>query len=680
MKHEAMMQHESASHAGGAAAAPRRADHDAHSHHAHMVADFRRRFWISLALTVPILAISEHFWALMGLRPLISFAGDRYALFAFASIVYFYGGWPFLKGGGGEIAGRKPGMMLLIAVAISAAFFYSAAVTLGLAGAGFYWELATLVDVMLLGHWIEMRSVMGASGALGSLVRLLPSEAHRLRADGSTQDVTIDQLAPGDKVLVKPGERVPADAVIVAGVTSLDESMLTGESKPVEKGEGAEVIGGSVNGDGAITIEIRKTGRETYLAQVMDMVRRAQESRSRSQDLANRAAVWLTAIALGVGAATFAAWLAIAGDAEFAVTRAVTVMVIACPHALGLAVPLVVAVSTSLSASHGLLIRDRAAFERARNLQAVVFDKTGTLTEGRFGVSDVVPLGELAEEECLRLAAALESQSQHPIAKGVTRAAADRKLKLPAVSEFKNLTGRGAQARVDGREVLVVSLGYLREKGLAAADALIARLAERGKTVAYLVVEGKVAAAIALADVVRPESRAAVAELKRMGIRCMMLTGDSRAAAKTVAAELELDDFFAEVLPEEEAAKIREVQARGLTVSMVGDGVNDAPALTQSDLGIAIGAGTEVAIESADVVLVRSDPRDVAAIIGLARKTYRKMVQNLAWATGYNAFAIPLAAGVAAPWGIVLTPAFGAVLMSVSTVIVALNARLLGRP
>ncbi len=680
MKHEAMMQHESASHAGGAAGAPRRAAHDAHSHHAHMVADFRRRFWISLALTVPILAISEHFWALMGLRPLISFAGDRYALFAVASIVYFYGGWPFLKGAGGEIAGRKPGMMLLIAVAISAAFFYSAAVTFGLAGAGFYWELATLVDVMLLGHWIEMRSVMGASGALESLGRLLPSAAHRLRADGSTQDVTIDRLAPGDKVLVKPGERVPADAVIVAGVTSLDESMLTGESKPVEKGEGAEVIGGSVNGEGAITIEIRKTGRETYLAQVMDMVRRAQESRSRSQDLANRAAVWLTAIALGVGAATFIAWLAIAGDFEFAVARGVTVMVIACPHALGLAVPLVVAVSTSLSASHGLLIRDRAAFERARNLQAVVFDKTGTLTEGRFGVSDVVPLGELAEEECLRLAAALESQSQHPIAKGVTRAAADRKLKLPAVSEFKNLTGRGAQARVDGREVLVVSLGYLREKGLAAADALIARLAERGKTVAYLVVEGKVAAAIALADVVRPESRAAVAELKRMGIRCMMLTGDSRAAAKTVAAELELDDFFAEVLPEEKAAKIREVQGRGLTVSMVGDGVNDAPALTQSDLGIAIGAGTEVAIESADVVLVRSDPRDVAAIIGLARKTYRKMVQNLAWATGYNAFAIPLAAGVAAPWGIVLTPAFGAVLMSVSTVIVAINARLLGRP
>jgi len=673
------MTHQHASHAQGTAGAPAHGGHNAHSHHARMVADFRRRFWVSLALTIPILAISEHFWALVGLRPPLSFSGDRYVLFAFAAVVYFYGGWPFLKGAGDEIGGRKPGMMLLIAVAISAAFFYSAAVTFGLTGTGFYWELATLIDVMLLGHWIEMRSVMGASGALEALVRLLPSEAHRLEADGSIEDVTIDQLAAGDKVLVKPGERVPTDGVIVSGATSLDESMLTGESKPVEKGEGAEVIGGSVNGEGAITLEIRKTGGETYLAQVMDMVRRAQESRSRSQDLANRAAVWLTAIALGVGAVTFVAWLLIAGDLQFAITRAVTVMVIACPHALGLAVPLVVAVSTSLSASHGLLIRDRAAFERARNLQAVVFDKTGTLTEGRFGVSDIVPLGEIAEEECLRLAAALESQSEHPIAKGVTRAAEERKLKLRSVSEFKNLTGRGAQARVDGHEVLVVSPGYVREKGLAGEDARLAKLAEQGKTVVYLVVDGSVAAALALADIVRSESRAAVAQLKGMGIQCMMLTGDSRAVAKTVAGELGLDDFFAEVLPEEKAAKIKEVQGRGLTVAMVGDGVNDAPALTQSDLGIAIGAGTDVAIESADIVLVRSDPRDVAAILELARKTYGKMVQNLAWATGYNAFAIPLAAGVAAAWGIVLTPAFGAVLMSVSTVIVAINARLLGR-
>lgn len=644
-----------------------------------MVADFRRRFRVSLALTVPILALSEHFWGLFGLAAPVAFPGARYALFACAAAVYFYGGSPFLEGAGREIAGRKPGMMLLIAVAISAAFFYSVAITFGLAGMGFYWELATLIDIMLLGHWIEMRSVMGASGALEALVRLLPAAAHRLKADGSAEDVAIAALTPGDKVLVRPGERVPTDGVIVAGATSLDESMLTGESKPVEKDEGAEVIGGSVNGEGAITLEIRKTGGETYLAQVMDMVRRAQESRSRSQNLANRAAVWLTVIAIGVGAATFIAWLAIAGDFEFAIARAVTVMVIACPHALGLAVPLVVAVSTSLSASHGLLIRDRAAFERARDLQAVVFDKTGTLTEGRFGVSDIVPLGDLPEEECLRLAAALESQSEHPIAKGVTRAAEERRLKRAAVSGFRNLTGRGAQARVDGREVLVVSPGYVREKGLVSDDARINRLAAQGKTVVFLIVDGSAAAAIALADVVRVESRAAVAELKRMGIQCMMLTGDSRAVARTVAAELELDDYFAEVLPEEKAAKIREVQRRGLTVAMVGDGVNDAPALTQSDLGIAIGAGTDVAIESADIVLVRSDPRDVAAILGLARKTYGKMVQNLVWATGYNAFAIPLAAGVASAWGVVLTPAFGAVLMSVSTVIVAINARLLGR-
>ena len=655
------------------------AGHGAHDHHAHMVADFRRRFWISLALTIPILAISRHFWGLLGLHPAISFPGDRYVLFACASAIYLYGGWPFLTGAANEIGKRKPGMMLLIAVAITAAYVYSSAVTFGLSGTGFYWELATLIDVMLLGHWIEMRSVMGASGALEALVRLLPSEAHRLKSDGSTEDVPIDALAGGDRVLVKPGERVPTDGVIVSGATSLDESMLTGESKPVEKGEGAEVIGGAVNGEGAITIEIRKTGGETYLAQVMDMVRRAQESRSRSQDLANRAAVWLTAIAISVGVATLAAWLALGRDFEFAIARAVTVMVIACPHALGLAVPLVVAVSTSLSASHGLLIRDRAAFERARNLQAVVFDKTGTLTEGRFGVSDVVPFGELAEAECLRLAAALESQSEHPIAKGVTRAAAERKLQVPQASDFKNLTGRGAQARVEGKEVLVVSPGYIREKGLAVNDDRLEKLAEQGKTVVYLVVDGKAAAAIGLADVVRPESRAAVEQLKRMEIQCMMLTGDSRAVAGAVAKELGLDDYFAEVLPEDKAAKIKEVQGRGLTVAMVGDGVNDAPALTQSDLGIAIGAGTDVAIESADVVLVRSDPRDVAAILGLARLTYRKMVQNLIWATGYNAFAIPLAAGVAAAWGVVLTPAAGAVLMSVSTVIVAINARLLGR-
>ena len=644
-----------------------------------MVADFRRRFWISLVLTIPILAISPGLWALFGLAPPVAFAGDAWVLFACSSAVYVYGGWPFLAGFADELGRRQPGMMTLIAVAITTAYVYSAAVTFGFPGMGFYWELATLIDIMLLGHWIEMRSVMGASGALEALVRLLPAEAHRLKADGSTEDVGVDQLKAGDRVLVKPGERVPTDGAIVDGRTSLDESMLTGESRPVDKGEGAEVIGGSVNGEGAITVEIRKTGGETYLAQVMDMVRKAQESRSRSQDLANRAAVWLTAIAISVGVATFVTWVLIGHDVQYAIARAVTVMVIACPHALGLAVPLVVAVSTSLSASHGLLIRDRAAFERARNLQAVVFDKTGTLTEGRFGVSDVVPLGDLSEDECLRLAAALESRSEHPIAKGVLRAARERGIALPEVSEFRNLTGRGAQARVAGHEVMVVSPGFVREQGLEPREAQLEHLAEEGKTVVYLLVDGKPAAALGLADVVRPESRAAVERLKGMGLQCMMLTGDSHAVAKTVAAELGLDDYFAEVLPERKAAKIKEVQSRGLLVAMVGDGVNDAPALTQSDLGIAIGAGTEVAIESADIVLVKNDPRDVAAILGLARATYRKMVQNLAWATGYNSFAIPLAAGVAAAWGVTLSPAGGAVLMSASTVIVAINARLLGR-
>ncbi len=648
-------------------------------HHAHRVEDFRRRFGVSLALTLPILGLSAEFWHLLGLPPLLAFAGDHLALFALASIVYLYGGWPFLKGLAAELAGRQPGMMTLIGVAITTAWLYSTAVVFGLPGMGFYWELATLIDVMLLGHWIEMRSVMGASGALEALVRLLPAEAHRLRGDGTIEDVPQEALRPGDRVLVRPGERVPTDGVIVSGRSSMDESMLTGESRPVERREGAEVIGGSVNGEGALTIEIRKTGGETYLAQVMDMVRRAQASRSRSQDLANRAALWLTVMALGGGTLTLLAWIGLGRDLAFAIERAVTVMVITCPHALGLAVPLVVAISTSLAASHGLLIRDRSAFEQARNLGAVVFDKTGTLTEGRFGVSEVVPLGDLDETSCLRLAAALENPSEHPIARGITRAARERGIAWPEATGFRNLTGQGAEAVVEGRKVAVAGAGYLREAAVQIAHPRVQALAAEGKTVVFLLVDGHPLAAIALADVVRPESREAVAALKRMGIRCLMLTGDSRTVAKEVADGLGLDEFFAEVLPEQKAAKIREVQARGLRVAMVGDGVNDAPALVQSDLGIAVGAGTEVAIESADIVLVRSDPRDVVAILGLARATYAKMVQNLLWATGYNVVAIPLAAGVAAAWGLLLSPAVGAVLMSLSTVIVAINARLLGR-
>jgi Cu2+-exporting ATPase len=479
---------------------------------------------------------------------------------------------------------------------------------------------------------------------------------------------------------VKPGERIPTDGVVSEGRTTVDQALLTGESKPVERGPGEEVIGGAVNGEAAITLEVTRTGAETYLSQVIDMVRRAQETRSRTQDLANRAALWLTIVAIAGGTLTLVTWLLLGRELHFAMERMVTVMVITCPHALGLAVPLVVAVSTALAAQRGLLIRDRAAFERARELNAIVFDKTGTLTEGRFGVTDVVPLGGATETAVLRLAAALESRSEHPIAAGIVRAAAERGVAYPAPAEFTAIPGKGAQGTVDGAQVQVVSPGFLRERGIEVSDGRAAQLAAQGKTVVYVLQDGRPVGAVALADMVREESREALRTLKAMGIKVFMLTGDSRAVAQTVAAELELDDYFAEVLPGEKAAKIEEVKRRGLTVAMVGDGVNDAPALVAADVGIAIGAGTDVAIESADIVLVRSDPRDVAGIVGLARATYRKMVQNLWWATGYNAVALPLAAGVLAGRGILLSPALGAVLMSVSTVIVAINARMLRGP
>lgn len=659
-------------------AEPSHAGHGGHDHGA-MIADFRRRFWVSLALTVPIVALSPMIQHWLGLREALGFPGSDYLLFALSSVVFFYGGWPFLEGLVAELRDRRPGMMTLISLAISVAYVYSSAVTFGLVGEMFFWELATLIDVMLLGHWIEMRSVLGASGALEALVRLLPATAHRLKPDGGTEEVPISALTAGDKVLVKPGEKVPIDGVILSGHSSFNESMLTGESRPVEKGEGREAVGGAINGEGAVTLEVRKTGDQTYLAQVIEMVREAQATRSRTQDLANRAASWLTWIAIGVGFSTLAIWLLIGGSFAFALERMVTVMVIACPHALGLAVPLVVAVSTKLTAQNGLLIRDRAAFERARDLNAVIFDKTGTLTEGRFGVSDVVARGGAKEAEVLAWAAALETQSQHPIAQGIVRAATERGIAPKRVDRFQSLTGRGAEAVVEGRDVKVVSPGYLREQGLDPDGDGIRRLAEQGKTVVHVLLDDKPIGAIALADVIRPESYEAVRRLKAMGIRSMMLTGDAKAVARTVAGELGLDDYFAEVLPDQKAAKIREVKARGLSVAMIGDGVNDAPALVESDLGIAIGAGTDVAIEAADVVLVRSNPMDVFAILALSRATYNKMVQNLLWATGYNAFAIPLAAGAAYSWGILLSPALGAAFMSLSTVIVAVNAQLLER-
>ncbi len=653
--------------------------HGGHDHHAHMVADFRRRFWVSLALTVPVLALAPLIQRLLGLEDVLAFPGDRFVQFAFATLVFGYGGWPFLKGFLAEVSKKRPGMMTLIALAISVAYGYSTIVVFGLAGEVFFWELATLIDVMLLGHWIEMRSVMGASRALEKLVELIPAEAHRLRDDSSTEDVPVPELRRGDLILVKPGERIPTDGIVESGRTSVNEAMLTGESVPVEKGEGDEVIGGSINGESAITVRVSRTGDETYLAQVVDMVRRAQESRSRTQDFADRAALWLTVIAITVGLGTLTTWLLLGQDFDFALGRMVTVMVITCPHALGLAIPLVVAVSTGLSATRGLLIRDRSAFERARALDAIVFDKTGTLTEGRFGVTDVVPLGRASDVEVLALAAALESRSEHPIAAGIVRAATERGIAYAAPRDFRAIPGKGAEATLDGRNVKVVSPGYLKEHGLRVADERIRALAEQGKTVVYVMADGSVVGAVALADVVRPESREALQRLKAMGMKIMMLTGDSEAVARWVATELDLDDFFAEVLPDQKAEVIRKVRSRGLTVAMTGDGVNDAPALVEADVGIAIGAGTDVAIESADIVLVRSDPRDVASLVELARATYRKVVQNLWWATGYNVVAIPLAAGVLMNAGILLSPAVGAGLMSLSTVIVAVNAQLLGR-
>ncbi|WP_292518711.1 copper-translocating P-type ATPase [Methanoculleus sp.] len=654
------------------------AEHHAKHHpgaHTHAMVDFRQRFIVSTILTIPILALSPIFQSALGFT--LVFPGSNLLLFLLATVVYFYGGYPFLNGILDEVRVRLPGMMTLIAVAITVAYVYSSAAVFGFVGGeGFFWELATLIDIMLLGHWIEMRSVLGASRALEELVRVMPSEAHRLR-NGSTEDVAVERLRVGDRVLIRPGEKVPVDGVVVDGVSTVNEAMLTGESAPVTRGPGDTVTGGSINGEGSLVAEMKKAGKETYLAQVVELVRTAQESRSRAQDLANRAAFYLVVIALSVGFITLVAWLLLGQGPGFAIERAATVMVITCPHALGLAVPLVVAVSTALAAQSGLLIRERQAFERARDVQAVVFDKTGTLTEGRFGVTDLLPFRTLSDPlEVLRLTASLEANSEHPIARGIVRSAEEKGLQLIPVSGFRAIPGRGIEGTVDDAFLKVVSPGYLKEAGAEPADERVERLKQQGKTVVFLLKDDLPLGAIALADIIRGESREAIARLKGMGIRPMMLTGDNRHVARWVAEDLGLDAYFAEVLPHEKAEKIREVQAQ-YRVAMVGDGVNDAPALVQADVGIAIGAGTDVAVESADIVLVRNDPRDVADIILLSRKTYRKMMQNLLWATGYNTFAIPLAAGVAYGIGLVLTPAIGAILMSASTVIVAINARTL---
>jgi Cu2+-exporting ATPase len=613
--------------------------------------------------------------AFLGIKADLSFPGDAHLLWILSSAVFFYGGWPFLKGLFSELGKKQPGMMTLIAIAIATAYGYSSVVVFGLSGKVFFWELATLIDIMLLGHWIEMKSVMGASRALEELAKLMPSDAHKVMPDGSTKSVRIEEIEQGEKVLIKPGEKVPVDGEVVEGESSVNEAMLTGESKPAEKSVGSKVIGGAINGDGSLTVEVQKTGEDSFLSQMIGLVEEAQESKSRSQDLANRAALWLTIIALSCGAITLVIWLGFMNrDFAFSLERMVTVMVITCPHALGLAVPLVVAVSTALSAKNGLLIRDRASFERGRNIQAIIFDKTGTLTKGAFGVTDTVVFSnDMDEEELLDYAASVEANSEHPIAKGIAASVE----KPSPVEDFKSIPGKGAEGRVEQSAVQVVSPGFLRENNMTMDDERIDEFNSQGKTVVFVIIDEILKGAIALADIIRDESKEAISQLKGMGIECMMLTGDNEQVAKWVSEEIGLDEYFAEVLPEEKAEKVKDIQSRGLIVAMTGDGVNDAPALAQADVGIAIGAGTDVAVQTADIILVHSNPLDAVAILGLARATYRKMIQNLVWATGYNAFAIPLAAGILYSWGILLSPAVGALLMSLSTVIVAINARFL---
>lgn len=653
----------------------KKAAHSAHASHNHhrMVVDFKKRFWVCLIATIPVLLLSHQIQDFLQYE--LRFKGDQFLLFLISSFIYFYGGYPFLKGMIDEIKAALPGMMTLISVAITTAYFYSTAVVFGLSGMVFYWELATLIDIMLLGHWIEMKSTMGAYRALEELARLMPSVAHKLLEDEKTIDVPVESLQIADTVLVKPGEKIPADGEVVEGESLVDESLLTGESKPVFKKPGEKVIGGSINGEGSLVVRVEKTGRNSFLSQVMELVRKAQESKSRTQDLANRAAFLLTLAALSGGAITFLVWYSlIRQDLSFSLERAVTVMVIACPHALGLAIPLVVAVSTSIAARKGLLIRNRLAFEKAKDIGAFIFDKTGTLTMGKFGVTNVLSFDErLSEEEILTYAASIEANSEHPIAKGIVSSA---DWTLP-VKNFKSLPGKGVRGEVDNRKVMVVSQAFLKENNIGINDERLTKLALQGKTTVFVLIDGRLSGAIALADRIRPESKEAISLLKKMGIKCLMLTGDRREVAQWVAEEIGLDDYFAEVLPQEKAEKVREVQKNNYIVAMVGDGVNDAPALAQADVGIAIGAGTDVAIEAADIILIRNNPLDVLEIIRLARTTYSKMLQNLFWAAGYNIVAIPLAAGLFYQQGLILTPALGAILMSLSTIIVALNAQLL---
>ncbi|HBH13886.1 MAG TPA: cadmium-translocating P-type ATPase [Clostridiales bacterium] len=645
-----------------------------HDHHAMMVEDFRKRFFFSLILMVPILALSPMIQMFMGVN--WRFAGDTYILFGLSTVLFFYGGKPFLSGAIDEFRKKTPAMMMLIALAITVAYVYSSFTVFVLEGDDFFWELATLVVIMLLGHWIEMKSVMGASRALEELVKLMPETAHLISENGETKEIPVKDLKAGDMVLVKPGEKVPIDGIIYEGDSSVNESMITGESVPVEKGTDDEIIGGSINGEGILKFKVNRVGDETFISQIIKMVREAQESKSNTQRLADIAAKWLFYIALSVGTITFIVWMAISKDLNFAIERAVTVMIISCPHALGLATPLVTAVSTSIGAKRGLLIRDRAAFENARKINSIVFDKTGTLTEGEFGVTDIHEVS-VSKEELLTLAYSVELNSEHPIAKGIVNEGKKKNLERLEVTDYQNITGKGLMAKVGGKDIKIVSPGYMRSESISFDDEHYEALAQEGKTVVFVLEDAKLLGYLALTDIIRESAKEAVDTLKKMGVESILLTGDNKRVATYVGEKIGIDKVIAEVLPQEKSSKIEELQSEGRIVGMTGDGVNDAPSLAKADLGIAIGAGTDVAIETADIILVRSNPLDVVNILKLSRATYRKMLQNLAWATGYNVIAIPLAAGVLYNQGIVISPALGAGLMSLSTVIVAANARLL---
>lgn len=649
--------------------------HSHHDHHALMIRDFKVRFWISLAITIPILVLAPIIQDVLNYE--WRFEGDRYLQFGLSTFVFFYGGWPFLKGLAEEVKNRAPGMMTLIALAISVAYIYSSAVVFGVDGKIFFWELVSLIDIMLLGHWIEMKSVMSASGAMEELAKMLPSTANRITDNGDTEEVAIDELSEGDVILVKPGEKIPADGEIADGDGYINESMLTGESKPVHKTKGAEVIAGSINDKGSLKITVKRVGEGSYLSKVIGMVEEAQKTKSKSQNLANRAAGWLFYAALGSGIITGIIWLSVGREFAYALERTVTVMIISCPHALGLAVPLVVAISTAVAAKNGLLIRNRTAFENARNISVIIFDKTGTLTKGEFGVTRFeATAGGMDKEEVLRLAASLESQSEHPIAGGILNKAEDMELKLSEVEEFENITGQGIRGKIDGEEVKIVSPGYLESQNISPPDE---DFSDQTETVVFVVKQGKLIGFIALADEIRESSMEAVKTLRDKGIKVIMATGDNNAVAEATSKALNLDGFYSEVLPEGKQKIIADLQEEGEFVAMTGDGVNDAPALAQADIGIAVGSGTDVAAETADIILVNSDPKDIAALVLFGSATFKKIKQNLWWAAGYNILAVPLAAGVLAPIGIILSPAVGAALMSLSTVIVAINAQLLKR-